>query len=451
VYFRQILHPDLGCASYLIADHGKAAVIDPKWEIDEYREAAADARAEIRHVLETHNHADHVSGRCRLTSATAATAHIPAGFSGGPGMRDGDVVRVGDLDLVALATPGHRPEHVAYLVHDDGIPRLLLSGDSLLVGDVARPDLAVAAAEGARALWDTLKRLVALGDQIEVWPAHVGGSLCASRSASSATSSTIGLERRSNPLLSLGSGAAFTAELTRCMPARPPSVERVVALNLRGAADPGPLRELDASALARFLGDGICVLDIRDPEEFDAGHLDGSINLPAGGSGLGSRAAWAAGTEEPIVLVSRSHDAGRRAAELLRAAGVWNLGAMTVADPQGWKAAGLAVRTVGAVPADRLVPRISARAVTLLDVRDPPEWSTGHVAGSRSLPLSELGDGRNGALALEPPIAVVCASGARAALAASILRRRGHDPVWRVTGGVEQLAHLGASMIREPL
>jgi hydroxyacylglutathione hydrolase len=256
VYFRQILHPDLGCASYLIADHGEAAVIDPKWEIDEYREAAADAGAEIRHVLETHNHADHVSGRRRLTAATRATAHVPA-RSDQPGVWDGDTVRVGELELVALSTPGHRPEHVAYLVRDEGIPRLLLSGDSLLVGDVARPDLAVAAEEGARALWDTLKRLLALGDQVEVWPAHVGGSLCASRSASSATSSTIGQERQGSPLLAFDDAAAFTAEVTRRIPARPPSVERVVSLNLRGAADPGPVRELDANALGRFLGDGV--------------------------------------------------------------------------------------------------------------------------------------------------------------------------------------------------
>lgn len=445
MYFRQILHPDLGCASYLIADCGQAAVIDPKWEIDEYREAAADAGAEIRHVLETHNHADHVSGRRRLTAATRATAHVPAGPDQ-PGVRDGDTVRVGELELVALSTPGHRPEHVAYLVCDEGIARLLLSGDSLLVGDVARPDLAVAAEEGAPALWDTLKRLLALGDEVEVWPAHVGGSLCASQSASSATSSTIGQERRGNPLLSLDDAAAFTAEVTRRMPARPPSVERVVSLNLHGAADPGPVRELDANALGRFLGDGVCLLDIRDPEGFDAGHVDGSINLPAGGRGLGTRAGWAAGTDEPIVLIAPSLDAGQSAAELLRAAGVWNLAGLSVADHPAWKAAGLPLRIGGAVPPDRLMPRLRARAVRLIDVRDPAEWSTGHIAGSRNLPLSELGDGRDTALALEPPIAIVCASGARAALAASILRRSGHDPVWRVSGGIEQLARLGAPM-----
>jgi hydroxyacylglutathione hydrolase len=448
MYFRQILHSDLGCASYLIADCGEAAVIDPKWEIDEYLEAAADAHAEIRYVLETHNHADHVSGRRRLASATAAAVRIPAGPDR-PGVRDGDVVRLGRTELAVIATPGHRPEHVAYLVHEEGIPRLLLSGDSLLVGDVARPDLAVAAEEGARALWRTLKRLIALGDEVEVWPAHVGGSLCASRSASPATSSAIGRERRNNPLLSLGE-ADFTAEVTQSIPARPPSVERVVALNLPGAADPGPVRELDANELALFLGDGVCLLDIRDPASFDRGHLEGSINLPAGGRGLGTRAGWAAGAEEPIVLLSPSLDAGRKAAELLRAAGVWNLAGQSLADPAAWKAVGLRVRTGAALGAAGLLLRIRAGSVTLIDVRDPAEWSTGHLAGARSLPLSELGDGRSMTALLEPPIAVVCASGARAALAASILRRRGHEPVSRVSDGVEQLARLGASMTREP-
>jgi len=447
MYFRQILHHDLGCASYLIADRGEAAVIDPKWEIDEYMKAAVDVGAEIRHVLETHYHADHVSGRRRVISATGASAHLPAG-AGKPRIRDGYVVCVGDLELVAVAAPGHRPEHLAYMVREQGVPRLLLSGDSLLVGDVARPDLAVAPEQGARALWHTLKRLLALGDEVEVWPAHVGGSLCASRNASAATSSTIGRERRANPLLSLAE-ATFAAEVTGCVPARPPSVERVVKLNLRGATYPGPLREVDASALGLFLGERVCVIDIRDPDSFDAGHLDGSINLPAGGRGLGTRAGWAA-ANEPIVLISPSIDAGQRVTELRRAAGNWNLAGMSIADPGAWQAAGLAIRSSGAVAPRRLVPAIRAEEVNLVDVRDPGEWAAAHIAGSRSLPLSQLGDGLDPALTLEPPIAVVCASGTRAALAASIMRRRGHDPVWRVSGGIEQFARLGAPMVRGP-
>ncbi|HUA47638.1 MAG TPA: MBL fold metallo-hydrolase [Solirubrobacteraceae bacterium] len=446
VYFRQILHPDLGCASYFIADQGEAAVVDPKWEIDEYLAAAADAGAEIRHVLETHNHADHVSGRRRLAAATGAAIHAPDG-SGDNGREQRGVVRLGRVELVEVASPGHRPEHVAYLVREQGTDRALLSGDSLLVGDVARPDLAVDAAEGAEALWHTLRRLAALEDEVELWPGHVGGSLCASRAASSATSSTIGQERRVNLLLTLGDPAAFAAELTCSVPARPPNVERVVALNVEGAADPGPVPELDPRALGTILDDGVCVLDLRDPEDFDAGHLDGSVNLPGDGRGLGTRAGWAAGAGEPIVLVAPSLEAGCRSVELLRAAGVWNLAGVSVADPSAWREAELVVRTVDALSPDRVLPRIEDGSVELLDVRDLAEWNEGHLAASQSLPLSQLGDGRVRAAAVEAPVAVVCASGVRAALAASILRRRGCDPVWRVSGGVEELARLGAPMI----
>ncbi len=446
MYFRQILHDDLGCASYLIADRGEAAVIDPKWEIDEYLDEAARAGAEIRHVLETHNHADHVSGRCRLAAATGAALHVPD-RPGRPGVQEGDVVRVGEVELVALASPGHRPEHVAYAVRRGGEIGRLLSGDSLLVGDVARPDLAVDASEGAQAMWHTVRRLAALGDHVELWPAHVGGSLCASRSASSATSSRIGQERRTNPLLRLPDAAAFASELTRSMPARPPNVKCVVALNLEGAADPGPSAVLDAGGLARALADGACVLDIRDPEGFDAAHLAGAINLPAGGHGLGTRAGWAVGAEEPVALIGPSIEAARAGAELLRAAGIWNLVGLSRADPPAWAEAGIEVRSAEALAPDLVRPRLEDNQLTLIDVRDPAEWSDGHVERSRSLPLSELGDGRNGGPALEAPIAVVCASGIRAAVAASILRRRGHDPVWRVSGGIAALAAAGAPMV----
>jgi hydroxyacylglutathione hydrolase len=298
-------------------------------------------------------------------------------------------------------------------------------------------------------MWHTLQRLVALGDHVEVWPGHVGGSLCASRAASAATSSTIGAERRSNQLLSLGDPVAFTAQLTRSIPARPPNVAHVVALNVDGAADPGPVRELDVDALGHVLGEGVCVVDTRDPASFDAGHLDGSPNLPAGGRGVGTRAGWATGAEEPVVLVSSSIDAARQWAEHLRAAGVWNLAGLSVADPSAWRDARLEVRTAEALQPNDVMPRIENGALTLVDVRDRAEWSEGHIERSRPLPLSELRDGRDATLALEPPIAVVCASGVRAAVAASILRRRGHRPVWRVSGGVEQLARLGgAPMVR---
>lgn len=448
MHFRQILHSDLGCASYLVADGGEAAVIDPKWEIDDYLQAADEAEAEIRHVVETHNHADHVSGRHRLAALTGARMHVPSdGLR--PGLRDGDILRVGAVQLVAVATPGHRPEHLSYLVQNGGAPSRLLSGDSLLVGDVARPDLAVPAREGAQDLWDSLHRLGSLDDAVEVWPAHVGGSLCASRQASAATASTIGQERRSNPLLAIADAEAFSAEVTRCIPARPPTMERVLELNRRGMPDPGPVRELDATGLGCFLASGVCLLDTREPERFDSAHLAGSINLAIAGRGLGTRAGWAVCAEEPIVLISASLDQARQAVQLLRAAGVWNLAGVSVADPASWIEASLPVRGGAALEPDELITRMREGALTLLDVRDPAEWDTGHIPGSVPLPLSKLGDGRDTGT-LRPPLATICASGARAALAASILRRRGRDPVFRVSAGVAEVAELGLALTGHP-
>jgi hydroxyacylglutathione hydrolase len=452
VYFRQILHDDLGCASYLLADAGEAAVVDPKWEVEEYLNAARQAGAVIRHVLETHHHADHVSGRDRLAAATGAAIHLPAdpGLPGSAGLRDGDTVHVGRLHLRALAAPGHRPEHLAYQVLDatraTGETWLLLSGDSLLVGDVARPDLAVPGEDGARGLWETLRRIEALGDHVELWPAHVGGSLCGSGSLSAKTSSTVGYERRANPLLSLGDADDFVAELTRSVPPRPPTVERVVALNQTGPGDPPPLHTLTVARLAQLVRH-VCLLDVRPAEAFDAGHLAGALNLPAGGRGLGTRAGWAAGVQQQIVIVADSRHAGEQVADCLYAAGLWNAQGITIADPPAWERSGLDVRTAGALTPERLVPSLARGELELIDVRDRAEWRAAHIDNSLHLPLAELGDGCQVKLPRERPLAIACATGGRAALAASALRRRGHAPVSRVVGGVTELARHGATLV----
>lgn len=344
-------------------------MIDPEWEIDEYQQMAVDAGSAIRHVLETHNHADHVSGRCRLTSATGATGHVPAEGRDRPGVPEGHSVRVGGLELVALATPGYRPEHVASLVREDGAARVLLSGDSLLVGDVARPDLAVPA-EGARALGDAAtpprarrrhRGVVRPRRRLAVRkPKRRLGDLIDDRPR--APDQPVAVARRCWRL---------HAELTRRIPARPPTVERVVGLNLRGAADPGQVRELDTGAHAGMLGECVCLLDLRDPDAFDTGHLDRSITLPLGGRGIASRAGWAADAGEPIVLISPSTEAGRQAADLLRAAGLSTLAGLSVADPPAWTSARRPLRTASALSPDRVMPRITSRALTLIDVHDP--------------------------------------------------------------------------------
>lgn len=452
MYFRQIIHEDLGCASYLLADRGEAAVVDPKWEIEEYLQAAEQAGAEIRHVLETHHHADHVSGGRRLADATGAILHFPSDPDrpGSEGLRDGDVIHLGGLELRALATPGHRPEHLAYVVSDQmrasGVPCLLLAGDSLLVGDVARPDLAVEADEGARALRASLRRIETLGDHVELWPGHIGGSLCGSARLSPKTSSTIGYERRANALLSLVDDE-FRAELTGSMPPRPPSVERVVALNRRGAGAPAPLRELDPDALAGALARGSCVLDVRPPALFDAGHLRGALNLAGGSRGLGTRAGWAVGVDERLVIVAESREAGARVAGKLYAAGLWGVEGIVLGDPDEWASAGLPVGTASSLAPEQVVRRLDARELRLLDVRDADEWREGHIAGSMHVPLADVGTGEGLALPADRPLAVACASGARAALAASILRRGGRLAASRVTGGIVDLARHGAPLV----
>ena len=282
--FHQVLNDELGCASYLLADHGEAIVVDPRWDVDIYLELAAGAGAQIIHVVETHDHADHVSGRGRLTRRTGALAHRPHrdGDAAAPGMRPGDELRAGRIRMTAIATPGHRPEHLSLLVSDgerDVDGWCLLAGDSLLVGDVARPDLAVAAEDGARDLHASVQRIFALGDHVELWPAHIGGSLCGGGRLSAKTSSTIGFERRAQAAAELGADAFVTAIAARTPP-RPPNIARIVALN-QGALDAEPAQPavLDAAGLQRAVAAGATVLDVRPAADFDALHLRGALAL----------------------------------------------------------------------------------------------------------------------------------------------------------------------------
>jgi glyoxylase-like metal-dependent hydrolase (beta-lactamase superfamily II)/rhodanese-related sulfurtransferase len=431
--FRQILHEDLGCASYVVADAGVAAVVDPKWQIDEYLELAASAGAEIRHILETHTHADHVSGRGRLAAATGATIHLPVR----DGLREGDALAIGRLELRVVAAPGHRPEHLAFVL-SGGETERLLSGDSLLVGAVARPDLAIAARDGAEALFGTLRRFETLGDDVEVWPGHVAGSLCGGGQDTTATSSTIGRERETNRLLAVRDREAFVAELMSASPVRPPRVSRVVELNRRGARPPD-LPDLHLPALAALVAEGACLLDVRAAEAFDAGHVRGSLNLPAGSTAVGNRAGWATREDERIVVVARSRREGESVAERLLAAGSWNIAGIAAADMDGWMSHGLTLATARAYSPEAVAAGLRAGRLALLDVRDPPEWRLGHVEGSVNLPLSELLDGRHAPVPRGLPLAVACGAGGRAALAASILRRAGHPHVRRMLRGIPEL------------
>jgi hydroxyacylglutathione hydrolase len=455
MFFRQVLHEDLGCASYVIADGGEAAVVDPKWDIDDYLGLADEHGFHIAHILETHNHADHVSGKGRLARATGATIHVPtdAGveFEHEP-LADGDSVTVGEVTITALATPGHRPEHTSYVIADasrGGEPWLVLSGDSLFVADVARPDLAVEPEEGARGLFASLHKLLKLDDFAETWPGHIGGSLCGGAGMSEKPGSTIGFERRFNLLAREEDEGAFVRALTDKLAPQPPNFKRIVELNrgplLTGAA---VLEPLTAQAAKERLDQGAVLVDGREPRAFDGAHVPGSLNVTMSKSAVGTRAAWVVDPDSDVLLTAGSDREAVRLGRLLEAVGFRNLGGYVVGGMGAWGEAGLEVASTAAIDIETLADHVRSEDVLLLDVREDDEWEEGHVPGSVHVPYHELRNGvpqelRNG----RKPLAVACSAGNRSSIAASLLERAGVANVLHVAeGGVAELADEGIKL-----
>jgi glyoxylase-like metal-dependent hydrolase (beta-lactamase superfamily II)/rhodanese-related sulfurtransferase len=456
VFFRQVLHEDLGCASYLVADGGEAAVVDPKWDVEDYRALADEHGFRISHVLETHNHADHVSGKGRLQKATGAVIHVPAGagvaFEHDP-MADGDAVAVGGVRVEALATPGHRPEHTAYVISDAARgeePWLVVTGDSLFVGDVARPDLAVEPEEGARELFASLNRLLELDDFAEAWPGHIGGSLCGGAGMSEKPGTTIGFERRFNRLLRLGSEQDFVRELTGHLSPQPPNFKRIVELNKGPLLTEAAVVEALAPARVKEMADAdVLLLDGRPTRDFDAEHVPGSVNVTMTRSSVGTRAAWIADPEADVLLNAASEGEARRMARLLEAVGFRKIAGFLSGGTTAWREAGLETGSTIAVDVPGLAEQIRSGEVRVLDVRDEDEWEESHVPGSIHIPFHEL---RNGVPAeLEnggKPLAIVCSAGNRSSIAASLLKRAGLDGVEHVAdGGVEDLRNEGIELV----
>jgi hydroxyacylglutathione hydrolase len=455
MFFRQVLHEDLGCASYVVADAGEAAVIDPKWEIEDYLALADEHGFEFRHILETHNHADHVSGKGRLAKVTGAAIYVPAkaevAFDHVP-LADGDVVAAGEITITALATPGHRPEHTAYLIADASRgeePWLVVTGDSLFVGDLARPDLAVEPEQGARELHTSLRRLLELDDFAEVWPGHVGGSLCGGAGMSEKPGTTIGFERRFNRLLNLGDEDAFVRELTGHLAPQPPNFKRIVELN-RGPllTEASVLDSLAPARVKQLTEDGATLLDGRAPREFDGVHVPRSINVTMARSAVGTRAAWIVDPETEVVVVAGTDDEARRMGRLLEAVGFRSLAGILAGGVDAWLDAGLETSSTPAIDVHELAAKLRRDDVSLLDVREDEEWEEGHVEGSVHVPYHDLRDGLPGTVANGKPVAVACSIGNRSSIAASLLKRAGVEDVIHVAdGGVADLEEEGIPLV----
>ena len=458
MFFRQVLHEDLGCASYVVADGGEAAVIDPKWEVEDYLALADEHSFQITHILETHTHADHLSGRGRLRSATGAAIHVSdrAGveFEHEP-LADGDALQVAGVRIVALATPGHRPDHMAFVIEDgsrSGAPWLVVTGDSLFVGDLARPDLAVEPETGARDLYRSVRRLLEFEDFAEIWPGHIGGSLCGGAGMSEKPGSTIGFERRFNRLAGIRNEDDFVRELTGKLAPQPPNFKRIVALN-RGPllTEAHFLEGLTPRRVQDLLDHGGTLLDGRAPREFDATHAPGAINVTMVKAAVGTRAAWVVDPESHVVVSAASEPEARRLGRLLEAVGFRALRGYLAGGVSAWEEAGLPVETTSAVDIAGLAELLRSGDVRLLDVREDYEWEEGHVDGSMHIPYHELRDGAPAELANSDGtrIAVACSAGNRSSIAASLLRRRGIDNILHVAdGGVADLPDEGVELVR---
>jgi len=451
--FRQITHDDLGCASYLVGDEGAgvAAVVDPRFEIDEYLELARYMGVSIEHVLETHNHADHVSGHGRLAAATGAKIYIHREAS--PGYEhvpidDGFELEMGEVTVRALHTPGHRPEHTAFALIDRGRspePWAVLTGDTLFVGDVARPDLAIEKRDGARGIFRSLhEKLLPLPDTCEVWPGHLGGSMCGGPGMDMKVSSTIGYERAHNPTLSIADEEEFVEQAVAKLGPQPPNFEAIVALN----TGPFITEGVEALSLAphrveQKRADGALVVDVRTDQQFDGAHIPGAVCIPMLGMGFGSRLAWIADRDQEVVFAGRDDDDGRRAARLAVAVGIRKLAGFLGGGMTAWRQERRPVEQVERLPAAELPDRASESGLQILDVRERSEWEEGHIPGSLFQPWHDI-DGIPESLDPDRPVAVLCGSGSRSAVAAGLLQRHGAREVIHVTdGGVGTWAKLG--------
>jgi len=433
VLFKQFVDDDLGCASYLVGDEhaGVAVVVDPAYRIEPYLEEAERRGVRLTGVLETHTHADHVSGHGRLALEHGLPVHVHAAAGAAyphEPLDDGREIELGDVVIRTVHTPGHRPEHSAFAVVDrarGGEPWLVLTGDSLFVGDAARPDLAVEARDGAEDLFVSLHKLVDLGDGVEVYPGHVAGSLCGAAMSSKA-STTIGFERRFNHAL-LEDLDEFLGAALGPQPPRPPNMERIVELN-RGpflGAQP-PLRSVSEARDA-------VVLDVRPADAFADGHLPGAVNVPVSGSSFATKTAFVL-PERPVVIHATDEDEAARAARSLHAVGIF--------DVAGWQPGGGSER-VDVVTIDELERVLASGEIEVLDVREADERDESFIPGTDHMPYRNVRQAAENGLVGGGRIVTICETGARAAVAASVLKATGVDarPVmggiseWRARGG----------------
>lgn len=454
--FRVLHNEGAGCLSYLLGceREGLAVVVDPgRADVDHWGALLGARRLRLAYVLETHVHADHVSGNRELAARTGA----PIGLHEAAGVRfphqplaDGQRLGVGSLELEVLHTPGHTPESACFLVRDTSRgpdPWFVLTGDTLFVGDVGRPDFGgeAAAAELYRSLFH---RLLRLDDALEVYPAHGAGSICG-RSMSGKVGSTIGFERRFNAALRHAEPDAFVRALMRGLPPRPPTMDQIIARNrglLDAARPPRPPR-LAPRELGAHLEAGAVLVDLRHPQAFGARHVAGSLNVWVESPQLAERVAWFVPAEVPVVLLAATEEDVAQALAALGRIGFDAVAGYVVGEDAP-AASGLPLGELPTLSPPELARRLAVdRELLVVDVRDPHEWDEGHIPGAHHLPLRQV-EARAAELPRDRGLALVCRGGPRSSTAASALLRLGFRRVLNVWGGMAGWVEAGLPVTR---
>ncbi|HZQ71189.1 MAG TPA: rhodanese-like domain-containing protein [Terriglobales bacterium] len=446
MYFEQFYLGCLAHASYMAGSEGEAIVVDPQRDVEIYLQAAEKAGLRIAHIFETHLHADFVSGHKELAARTGAKIYIGAKAAARfphVAVEDGFELRLGRLRVEVLETPGHTPEGICLLLTDESKsakPWAVLTGDTLFLGDVGRPDLSKTHSpqELAGLLYDSLhKKLMVLPDEVQVYPAHGAGSLCG-RNMRAERSSTIGTERLTNYALQIPTRAAFVKELTENLPARPEYFLQDAEINREGAAalsELKPLRPIAASELQKLLETGVVALDLRPADQFAAGHVPGSVNIPLSGQ-FASWAGTVLGLSARLVLIADTPEQLEEGRMRLARVGIEDADGFLQGGLEGWSEAGFEIRSIPQVTVQNLENFRSTRKLTVLDVRRQGEWEAGHIHGAEWWPLDRF---KADLPKLDPrtPIAVHCKSGYRSIIACSLLQRAGFENVTNVIGGFD--------------
>jgi hydroxyacylglutathione hydrolase len=446
MYFEQFYLGCLAHASYMLASQGEAVVVDPQRDVDIYLKAAEEHEVKILHIFETHLHADFVSGHNELAARTGAKIYIgaraAARFPHVP-VQDGFELRVGKLLLRVLDTPGHTSESICLLITDgekSPTPLLVLTGDTLFLGDVGRPDLSKThtPAELAGLLYDSLhQKLLSLADDVLVYPAHGAGSLCG-RNMRAERSSTIGTERLTNYALQIKSREEFIRQLTANLPTRPEYFLQDAEINREGApalSDVPELPPISAAELKSMLGQGVVALDVRPGDEFAHGHVPGSINIALSGQ-FASWAGTVLGLSARPVLIADSPEQCSEARLRLARVGIEDARGYLNGGVGAWKQAGFGLAELHQITVQTLQDRLQAHASQVLDVRREPEWHAGHIEDAAWWPLDNFKVSPP-EIDHDRPIAVHCKSGYRSMIACSLLQRAGFRDVTNVVGGFD--------------